>query len=82
MENAQLACEICSERIDAMREQSYPRSGSGSPTVVAKGLKQCSTCGRRGCPRCLQVVEERVDDYFFDLYSCRDCLDGTPARPR
>jgi hypothetical protein len=31
-----------------------------------------------GCPGCLRVVEERADDYFIDVFTCRECLEGGP----
>ncbi len=81
MGESQPTCEICGQRTDSGGDQSYTRSGAGPSTVVVKGPKQCSTCGRRGCPSCLRVVEEQADDHFYDQYVCRDCLDEAAARP-
>jgi hypothetical protein len=44
------------------------------PSVRARWLEQCSECGRLGCPKCLCVVDERADDFFFDVFLCLDCL--------
>jgi hypothetical protein len=48
--------------------------------LVAKGPQRCSGCGRRGCPRCLRVLEERTDDFFFDVLLCPDCIEQEKRR--
>jgi len=67
-------CEICGGAVDVSHELVYPRAPKAVPSVRARGLEQCSECGRLGCPKCLCVVDERADDFFFDVFLCLDCL--------
>ena len=73
-----ISCEICDERVDPWSDLRYSRLGGAAQAVVAKGSQRCSSCKRHGCPRCMQVVEERVDDFFLDIFLCRGCVKRQP----
>lgn len=74
MSESRVHCEICGAGFDEGEPLRYPRRGLGAQELVRPGLERCTHCQRRGCPRCLTVVEERADDYFIDLMLCEACL--------
>jgi hypothetical protein len=71
---SRIRCGICGERVDPWGRLDYPRVAAEAGAVQMSGLQECSECGRRGCPSCLRVVEERADDFFFDRFACVGCL--------
>ncbi len=79
MPGAPHRCEMCGTVVPPWAELSYPRIGSGAQSRVLRGPQHCAECGRLGCPTCLRVVEERVDDFFIDEPTCLPCL--RRARP-
>jgi hypothetical protein len=72
--SSELQCAICRQRLEPAGELRYPRLADQRATVAAQGAEHCSACGRLGCPLCLLVVDERRDDFFLDLFLCRECL--------
>jgi hypothetical protein len=73
-------CELCGRTIVPWTELRYRRVGTGSAERLLRGTQRCAHCGKAGCPQCLQLVEERVDDFFFDQPICLICLrQGRPG---
>jgi hypothetical protein len=67
-------CEICGTLGPAWGDVAYPRVPFARPTVHVRSLKRCVACVRRGCPSCLCALEERVEDFVFDVFLCYRCL--------
>ncbi len=67
-------CELCGEVVVPWADLAYARVGAGAPTRVLRGAQRCTQCGRVGCPSCLRLVEEQVDDFFILQLACHQCL--------
>jgi ribosome-binding protein aMBF1 (putative translation factor) len=66
-------CEICGKPASGTGYR-YTHAGSRLLEKTTSEMKRCWSCRKRGCDRCLVLVEERADDHFIEIASCYSCL--------